>query len=225
MDLWFYRNKVITEFQNSRSTYRETYREYETIEQFINGIFNALSSGETLTEDDLKHLKNQLKELVKKSVEYSRLLRDFEFRRNSILMHADNYKTKLQILQRDLKTEDLTFLERFSVEASRAFREQIQADINYFIQGSSLLDKAIDSIRGIVAIDQVERDRQREDNEKLRDRQMQVTIFAAGSAVTVGGILASTAGQVTPSTPIYDVPHKLDKAIRESRCTIGQGKY
>jgi hypothetical protein len=23
----------------------------------------------------------------------------------------------------------------------------------------------------------------------------------------------------------YDVPHKLDKAIRENRCTIDQGKY
>jgi len=214
LDLWFYRNKVITEFQNSRVTYRNTYKEYETVERFISSIFNALSSGETLTEDDLKHLKNQLKKLVKKSVEYSGLLRDFEFRRNSIFIHSDNYKTKLKLLQRDLKShEDLTFLERFSAETTRAYQEQIQADIRYFVQGSRLLEKAIDSIRGIVAIDQAERDRQREQQEqqrredadakeKARDRQMQVTIFAAGSAVTVGGILASTAGQVTPSTPV-----------------------
>ena len=214
IDLCFYRNKIITEYQNSRNTYHNTYKEYENVEQFIGGIFDALSPGETLTEDDLKHLKNKLKQLVKKSVGYSGLLRDFEFRRNSILIHSDNYKTKLQILQRDLKPEeDLTFLERFSTETSRAYQEQIQADIGYFVQGSSLLEKAIDSIRGIVAIDQVERDRQRgeqeqqrreetDKKEKARDRQMQVTIFAAGSAVTVGGILASTAGQVTPSTPI-----------------------
>lgn len=213
LDLWFYRNKVITEFQNSRATYYRIYKEYENIEQFISEIFNTLSPKETLTEDDLKRLKNHLKELVKKSIEYSGLLRDLEFRRNSILIHSDNYKTKLKILQRDLKTEDLTFLERFSTETSSAFQEQIQADIGYFVQGSSLLDKAISSIRGIVAIDQLERDRQREEQEKqrqeesdqkekTRDRQLQVTIFAAGSAVTVGGILASTASQVTPSAPI-----------------------
>ncbi|MEM9276609.1 MAG: hypothetical protein AAGA80_27255, partial [Cyanobacteria bacterium P01_F01_bin.143] len=138
-------------------------------------------------------------------VEYAKLLRELEFRRNSIFINTDNYNTKLQIIREDLELTEpqaLVFLERFSTEYCNTFKEQIKADLSYFVQGSSLLERAIDSIRGIVAIDQAERDRERVKKDQERDRQLQMMIFAAGSAVTVGGIIASSSGQVTPQNPL-----------------------
>ncbi len=205
LDLFFYRNKVIREFQNSRDTYHKIYQEFEYLEQSVGEIFQDLSPGDVLSNQDLKLLKNKLKELTKKSVEYTKLLRDLEFRRNSIFIHSDNYNTKIQIIREELELaepEALDFLEKFSSEYCKTFQEQIQADLSYFVQGTSLLERAIDSIRGIVAIDQAERDREREEKDKIRDRQLQMSIFAAGSAVTVGGIIASSSGQVTLEDPI-----------------------
>ncbi|MGK7881471.1 MAG: hypothetical protein AB4060_15440 [Crocosphaera sp.] len=194
LDLFFYRSKVIREFQNSRDTYKVIYQEFEAIEQSVGEIFRGLSSENILNSQDLRLLKNKLKELTKKSVEYTKLLRDLEFRRNSIFIHSDNYNTKLQIIREELELsepEALAFLEQFSNEYCQTFQAQIQADLSYFVQGTSLLERAIDSIRGIVEIDQAE-----------RDRQLQSSISSAGAAITVGGIIASSSGQVTQQNPI-----------------------
>ncbi|NEO29843.1 MAG: hypothetical protein F6K36_05210 [Symploca sp. SIO3C6] len=203
VDLFYYRNKIITEFQNSRSTYLQLYKKYEETEKFIQELFLELSSENTLSQKELNYLKNKLKELVKENVSYSSLLRDLEFSRNSIIIHTDNYNSKLNFISNHLESEsDLSFLEAFSQENCRTYQEQIQGDLGYFVQGSSLLEKAINSIRGIVAIDQAERDRKREDREKESDRQLQLTIFAASAGVTVGGIVASSSGQITEQNPI-----------------------
>ncbi|MGH2412138.1 MAG: hypothetical protein ACRDEA_00225 [Microcystaceae cyanobacterium] len=47
----------------------------------------------------------------------------------------------------------MLFLETFSQENSPFFQKQIQADLGYFRHGSSLLEQAIASIRGIVEIE------------------------------------------------------------------------
>ncbi|MDJ0578779.1 hypothetical protein [Crocosphaera sp.] len=194
VDLLFFRNKVIREFHNSRYTYQEIYKEYENVEQSVNKIFTDISSGDLLTIDDLKLLKNELKELTKQSVKYAQLLRKLEFRRNSIFIHTDNYNTTIQFIREELELSEpkaLAFLEQFSNEYCKTFQAQIQADLSYFVQGTSLLERAIDSIRGIVEIDQAE-----------RDRQLQSSISSAGAAITIGGIIASSSGQVTPQNPI-----------------------
>ncbi|NET03985.1 MAG: hypothetical protein F6K16_04480 [Symploca sp. SIO2B6] len=207
IELLYYRNKIIAEFRNSRYTYKYTRNEYQVIERLTTQTIKELSPEDTLTDQDLQQLKPQLKKLIVQSVEYSNLLQDLGFRKNSIIIHTANYQTKLQTLRNELQAEsesepDLSFLETFAQKNCLTFQEQIQADFGYFVQGSSLLEKAINSIRGIVAIDQAERDRKREDREKESDRQLQVTIFAASAGVTVGGIVASSSGQITEQNPI-----------------------
>ena len=222
LDLFFYRNKVISEFQNSRYTYDIIYKKYEDIEQYVGKIFHDLSPGNFLSIEDLQLLKRELKSLIKESAEYARILRDLKLRLNNTIIHTGNYKTTLQLIQEELNLteKDIVFLEHFSSEYCNTFKGQIQGDLSYFVQGSSLLETTIDSIRGIVEIDQAERDhereeneklrdleqakrdREREENEKLRERQLQLSIGVAGSAVTVGGIIASSSGQVTSQNPL-----------------------
>ncbi len=233
LDLFFYRNKIITEFWNSRDTYRDAYQEYEQIQKLVRKTFNELPQADTLSEDDLKYLKGQLKAMAKRTVEYSDLLRDLESRRNSIAINTDNYKNKLRIIRNRLdssKELDLSFLASFAQENCSVFQEQIQGDLGYFVPGASLLEKAISSIRGIVEIDQAERDRLREEREKKREeeeetkqeerelkekekeRRLERTVQILGVGIGTGGLVASSCGQIDkPFLPPFstNTPHPV----------------
>ncbi len=233
LDLFFYRNKIITEYWNSRDTYHDAYQEYEQINKLIRKTFNELPQTDTLSEDDLKYLKSQLKEMAKRTVEYSDLLRDLESRRNSIAIHTDNYKNRLRKIRNQLSSGnklDLSFLESFAQENCSFFQGQIQGDLGYFIPGANLLEKAIAAIRGIVEIDQAERDRLREENEKRReqedkirqqeretrekerDRRLEKTIQVWSIALGTGGLIASSANHIDkPFLPPFSTktPHPV----------------
>jgi hypothetical protein len=230
-DLFFYRNKIITEFWNSRDTYRDAYQEYGQIQKLVSKTFNELPQTDTLSEENLKYLKGQLKAMAKRTVEYSDLLRDLESRRNSIAIHTDNYKSKLRIIENRLdsaKEHNLSFLASFAQENCRVFQEQIQGDLGYFVPGASLLEKAISSIRGIVEIDQAERDRLREDREKKREeeeetkqeerelkekekeRRLERTVQTLGVALGTGGLVASSFNHIDKPFALPGSPKATD---------------
>jgi hypothetical protein len=171
--------------------------------------------------------------MAKRTVEYSDLLRDLESRRNSIAINTDNYKNKLRIIRNRLdssKKLDLSFLASFAQENCSIFQEQIQGDLGYFVPGASLLEKAISSIRGIVEIDQAERDRLREEREKKREeeeetkqeeqelkekekeRRLERTVQILGVCIGTGGLVASSCGQIDkPFLPPFstNTPHPV----------------
>ncbi|MEH2314416.1 MAG: hypothetical protein V7K35_24145 [Nostoc sp.] len=82
----------------------------------------------------------------------------------------------------DITGENIKFLEIFSQRNCLFFQQQINADLGYFRHGSELLSKAIDSIRGIVEIEQAERDRSLE-------RTIQVLGIAFGGGAIVSGVV------------------------------------
>jgi len=223
LDLFFYRNKVITEFRHSRDTYTDAYQAYKHIQHLIRQTFNQLpQTTDTLDEESLKYLKGQLKEMAKQTVEYSDLLRDLESRRNSIAINADNYKTKLQLIRNKFtldKDKDISFLTSFYLENCQVFQEQIQGDLGYFVPGANLLEKAISSIRGIVEIDQAQRDRIREDQDKTREQEekdrdyrLERTIQVLGIGLGTGGLVASSFNHIDkPLLPPFSTnkPHPV----------------
>ncbi len=114
--------------------------------------------------------------------------------------------------------EDISFLENFSKEYSTYFQEQIKADLGYFNHGSGLLDKAIASIRGRVAIDRANSDRLSESAKQTSDRNLQITILAVGTSIGVGGIVASSYTLVTKEEPLLppfstSIPHRFTISI------------
>ncbi|MBO0351065.1 hypothetical protein J0895_18715, partial [Phormidium pseudopriestleyi FRX01] len=68
---------------------------------------------------------------------------------------------------------------------------QIEADLVYLQQGERLLDTAINTIRGLVEIDQAERDR-------ILENQIQII----GWGIAVGAIAASTSALIFQQEPI-----------------------
>ncbi|PSB05330.1 hypothetical protein C7B69_25565 [filamentous cyanobacterium Phorm 46] len=84
----------------------------------------------------------------------------------------------------------MSFLELFSKETCPQFQEQIKADLGYFKHGTVSLDKAMEAIRGVVAIE-----------EAYRDAELQATIQIVGSALGFVGIVASVAPYLIKKDP------------------------
>ncbi|BAZ23718.1 hypothetical protein NIES4073_46070 [Kalymmatonema gypsitolerans NIES-4073] len=219
IDLFCYRNKIITVFQESRNTYSNIYKKFENIERIINEIFgnDELENSGTKNYIQLELLKQYMQKLPRIALEYTRLLRLLEFQRNTIAINTRNYqKTIGQIcakLESDpeysLKPIDLSFLKAFSQDNCQYYQQQIQSDLNYFMQGSGLLEKAIASIRGIVEIEQAEIDREslkelraKDESDKERDRNLQTTIGVVGTGLAAGAIVTSGSDQLPDKLPV-----------------------
>lgn len=126
-------------------------------------------------------LKNQLKALPQLALTYTRLLRNLEEYQNTIAINAYNYDERLQKIHAIIG-EKINFLETFSQKNCPYFQQQINADLGYFRHGSELLGRAVDSIRGIVEIEQAERDRSLENT-------IQVLGIGFGGGAIASGII------------------------------------
>jgi hypothetical protein len=193
-NLFFFRAKAVNAFQVSRRYYHDTKVYHRYIENEINNLdkFSNEASArqlkpselEKFKAEELEQLKQKLKDLPKESLKYTELLRELDNCQNTISIHTRNYTERLQQIRSINPDEDISFLEEFSQKNCLFFQEQIKFDLGYFNHGSSLLDKAIASIRGRVAIDQAQRDRITEDKQQERDRNLQIFILAGGLTLT-----------------------------------------
>ncbi|MCF2146948.1 hypothetical protein IQ276_010885 [Desmonostoc muscorum LEGE 12446] len=204
LDLFFFRAKVVKAFQKSREVYEDTNKEYQKIEAEINN-FKQIDA-QLLNDEKLDNLSQKLKTLPQMALDYANLLRYLESYQNTIAINGRNYADRLQQMRGIVKDEDISFLEKFSLENSPDFQEQIKAELGYFTHGSSLLDKAIASIRGRVEIDRAKSDRLAEDKKEISDRNLQITILAVGTGIGAGGIMSSSYSLVQ-NDPILQVLH------------------
>ena len=74
-------------------------------------------------------------------------------------MQIKNYKLELDRIKKLCEQDDLAFLSSFLELAENTFVEQINTDLAYLIPAQSLFEQLIDSIRGIVEIEQTKRER------------------------------------------------------------------
>jgi hypothetical protein len=199
--LLFHRNKIIKAFQDSRQIYHELDAEFRTIEKNMDNLQQQFARGTVLTASQLQELQEQLKQLFTKAVTYTRLLRKLEEFDNTIAINLYNYSENLQkicvIIESD--EEELSILNRFSIKDAPHLRSQIAADLGYFRHGTSLIEQAIASIRGIVEIEQARIDRENqielrdsEHAEKKRSDRLERKIGAIGIGLAAGGIAASS---------------------------------
>ncbi|MBW4635706.1 MAG: hypothetical protein KME30_28660 [Iphinoe sp. HA4291-MV1] len=193
LDLFFFRAKVVKAYQDSRETYHRVASAYEKIENEINNLPKKEKNNEVTTAE-LKELKNKLKELPQLALEYTRWLRNLEDYQNTIAINEYNYSERSQQINGIIKDGDLLFLKTFAQENSPFFQKQIQADLGYFRHGSTLLDQAIASIRGIVEIEQTERDRSLENT-------IQVVGVGLGAGAIVSGVITQHIDK--PFAPIF----------------------
>ncbi|MCT7959747.1 hypothetical protein NG791_03595 [Laspinema sp. D1] len=169
IELFYYRNKILTCFDFTRSGYQETYRKYEEIEAIISEVNEQIGNlvpNKRLGYKYLESLKQKLKIMPGLALEYSRLQQVLERNRNTIAIDAKKYDASLDEIQRKqnldvfyLKPIDLSFVENFTRQEVPYFQERIKADLDYFVHGKGLVDRAIATIRGIVEIERIDRER------------------------------------------------------------------
>lgn len=222
IDLWFYRQKITTTYQYSRLEFEKIKEQYHKIKKNVETIHQNLPDFATtsqLSDQNLTDLKQKLKVLPKLDLDYINDLMIFKNRALAQEINTHNYQVKLHRILTQTHPEDLTVLSVFNEKIAVMLHHQIVADLGYFDQGSRLVEKAINSIRGIVEIDQAERDRQRQQDEKDRERdeqerdrqrqqqneELQDTIQAIGVGVAAGAIVASTSGLITQP---WQLPHR-----------------
>ena len=183
LDLFFFRSKVVKAFQDSRIIYKQIATAYDEIENTIENIKSTTASDE-ITIKILNQLTEELKELPQESLKYARLLRNLKDYQNTIDINRNNYQEKLRQISAATQDDNLTILETFYQQDCNRFYQQINADIGYFEQGSTLLEQATASIRGIVEIEQTK-----------RDRSLEVTINTLGIGFGGGAIVSGVVTQ------------------------------
>ncbi|NEO13430.1 MULTISPECIES: hypothetical protein [unclassified Moorena] len=175
----------------------------------------------SLSEAELLDFKHKLRILPKLDLNYSDLLGQLESYSFTMKINAQNYSEKLQQLQEKLPKDDLRILSVFSDKISHTYQEQIKINLSYFGHSSGLLDKAISSIRGIVEIEQAERDRalekalrDKEEADRARDKEaekqekrQQLWITFVGTGLAVSGI----SSQSDAKQPLEVILIKLDR--------------
>jgi hypothetical protein len=196
-DLWLYRNKIVSCFRDSRQTYDRLKETYDQLEHNLDNQQKNLNLPLNRTRDDveLKRLKQDLKTLSQVALPYSRLILKMKDFMKTIDINLHNYRETNQTIRSCLPepSAELLFLNHFEQVKAPQWRQQIQDDLDYFENGTELINQAIATIRGLVEIDQAERDRQRQKAE----RDLQDSLQALGVGIAAGAIVASTTGLLT----------------------------
>ncbi len=144
---------------------------------------NNLTVSNTITglsNIELKNYQNKLRVFPLLDLQYSEYLTEFDKYRLTIETNTKNYAEKLRQIQEKSANENLQFLSNFNQIISIKFSNQIQTDLGYFANTPGLIDKAITSIRGIVEIEQAERDR------SLENTIQRLGIAFGGGAIVSG---------------------------------------
>ncbi|MGB8687554.1 MAG: hypothetical protein WCD53_09495 [Microcoleus sp.] len=198
--------------------YCEARKKYRKAQQIVGELEKKLPEfGEAEREQDrqvkLQKLKKLLAEVRTKMFACAQQVRYLQEDRNTIDTNADNYAEDLtKIKSLSIEGDNLNFWQRFLDLAEDKYQRQIEIDLKYLIASQDLFQQSISTVRGMVEIEQVELDREqvklyrkKEDEEKIRDRQLENIIFFVGTAIG-GGQIFSAAYPLIKDTPIYWKP-------------------
>ena len=205
VNLFDFLNKTVAAYHRSRKVYQVIQKYYQENKAYVEKIFREIPVDKTLDEAELKQFKQYLKELPQKYLSYLELISELDNYHLTIEINAQNYRREIGDIQSRIPGENLSFLSRFIDEDSRLFTEQIQFDLGYSQKGAALLEKAMTAIQGRVEIEQAESNRttqdllrQKEEVDKVRDRNLQTAIAILGFGLGAAQIGVSTAPYIIP---------------------------
>ena len=202
IDLLNYRSKIIYARSEASWCYQEARKYYSNLEDKVNQFERVKNQP---VADQLKDFNQWLNEIPEISFGYARYLRDLELHKTTIKTNIKNYKLYLDTIKQLCKEDDLEFLSSFLELAEDTFVEQINTDLAYLTPGQSLFEQLIESIRGIVEIEQAKIDREtqnllrkKEQTDKTRNENLQIAIAVLGFGLSAAQIGAGTASYIIP---------------------------
>ncbi|VXD24405.1 conserved hypothetical protein [Planktothrix serta PCC 8927] len=172
------RNKILYSYTQARWCYQQAKDLYK---QLLPKVENLKKLPQNQTEK-LANLKQELIKIPQSSFEYGEYIQQMKLQLNTIETNLKNYQRYLNQLNNILIPEDdLPFFNKFETRTKNKFIEQINVDLGYLIPGQNLFSELINTIRGLVEIEQAE-----------IDRSLEKTISILGVGLGMGGIAAST---------------------------------
>lgn len=162
MRLFCYRNKILFASGLSRYYKLKLKEDFIAIQKGISDITQASSQ-----KSELKDLRQILNDAQKTLSQYSNNVIYFDYQRRNINLNLDNYKKRLNTLQKKADSSDLKFLEKFSEHITNKDLIQLQWDYDNLSPGLKLLEGLINSItflRSIIEIDQQQREHRFQNN-------------------------------------------------------------
>ena len=194
LDLFFFRSKIIHAYETIKKFEREAKNTSRSVQLNIKQTqqderkFKKLEKQKETLQLDLDSLQTLLVELPRISVEYAEKLRIIKEFQNIIVEDTSNYTDKIYEINSNFSDEDFSFLELFARRTCHTFQERVIAAVNFFQLDINLINNAIDSIRGQVAIEQAR-----------RERHLQTTITSLGIGIAVAGNIASSYESAAPA--------------------------
>lgn len=196
------RHKILYIYPNARENYPKARELYSKLDKEMQELTSLIADPTTR----LNNLKNLLIKTPLDAVHYDCYLRDLKAYYTAISVNTANYRTCLEQIKAIGNYPQ--FWEDFLNFNCNQWQNQIQIYIDYLAPGQELFEKMIDTIRGIVEIEQAESDRttqdllrQKDENDKVRDRNLQTTIAILGVGLSAAGIGSSTAPYIISQQP------------------------
>lgn len=207
------RHKILYVHQQARNRYPKARELYSNLEQQMQDFPSSIAD----SNKRLDNLKNLLATMPQHSLDYTRCLRDLKAHQTAITTNIINYRTCLKNIR---EIGDSPQCWQDFLRTCRQWQIQIKTDIDYLSPAQELFGQMVNTVRGMVGIEQAqsdrllqqtirdkeeaekERDREQKEREQKRDRQLQITILAVGAGVSAGSIVASSSAHVTPENPL-----------------------
>lgn len=173
------RTKIIYVYYQAQRCNEEARKLYSQLEEKVEEFSNLKSD----KKERLQQLEKLLTELPQIGLNYARYLRDIELHLITIETNAYNYRNcHKELVSCSVKEIDnLDFIQDFYASSCKIFQKQIKVNMSYLTVGRQLFQQMMETIRGIVEIEQAE-----------SDRNLQKTIQAVGFGIGAAGVVATS---------------------------------
>ena len=166
------RHKIEYAYQEGRESYNRARKAYSELEAKIKQFKQ---------NEPLEELQKLLESMPELSMQYQRQLRNLQGHYTTIKTNQINYQT---YLQKFWLPGDIPSWREFGEITCKRYLDQIETYLSYIQPGKDLIGEFINTLRGLVEIEQAK-----------SDRNLQNTIQAVGTGIGVGvgfaGILAA----------------------------------
>lgn len=217
IDLLYYRQRIIKAYQVSLEAYADIQQKNQIVIETINHIgelpperYHSTEPKQALSDMEVNYFQEKLRILPKLALSYAEGIQAIEGGILTIEANHKNYLERVRQVQERLPSYDLSFLSGFTQKTCNIFQNNLKSKLNDSVQKSSLIGKAIASIRGIVEIDKVQRDRTLEETLRAneiaaQEREKKLQTWLA--LVVVCLVMSSIYSQI--SSPVKTVLNYL----------------
>ena len=193
IDLLLCHSKIIYARSEAIWCYEQARKTYSDLEKYK--LLFIEQKDKPLDSEKLNIFNQWLHEIPKIHFNYVDYLRDLELQKTTIQTNSKNYRLYLDKLKKiSLTLNELEFFSNFLKLAEDTYVEQINTNLAYLTPAQNLFDQMTGTIRGIVEVEQAN-----------RDRGLQLRIALVGTGLAVSGISSQT-----PAKPVETILTQLD---------------